>query len=62
MSDLGSIVVIGFFILLTSLCVIAVKSLLGVSFLVACLVAGPAAFVIGMLVIWLLGKAGNKRQ
>lgn len=61
MMDTGSVIVIGFFIVLSSLCVIAAKSLLGVSFTVACLIGGSGAFVIGMLVVWLLGKTGNKR-
>jgi hypothetical protein len=62
MEDIGSIVVVAAFILLTSVCVIAAKSLLGVSFFVACLIGGICGFLIGMLIVWLLGKMNSGRQ
>jgi len=62
MSDAISIVVLGLFIALTSLCVIAAKNFLGVSFLIACLIAVPMAFLIGIVAIWLLGKTGKGKK
>lgn len=60
--DIGSIIVTFLFIVLTSLCVIAVKVFFGVSFLTACVIGVPAALGIGMLMIWLLGRLSGPKS
>ncbi len=60
--DAGSIIVVGGFIALSAVCIVAVAKLWSVSFLATCGIGIPIAFVIGMMTIWLLGKlSGPKR-
>ena len=60
--DAASTIVVGGFIALTAVCIVAVKKLWAVSFLAACGIGIPAAFVIGMITVWLLGElSGPKR-
>ncbi len=60
--DVGSIVVNAGFMILAAICIVAVKKLWAVSFLAACGIGIPAAFVIGMATVWLLAKlSGPKR-
>ena len=54
--DAASIIVVGGFIVLTSVCIVAVQKLWTVSFLAACGIGIPAAYAIGMITVWLLGK------
>ena len=61
--DATSAIVAGGFIVLTAICIVAIKKFWATSFLVACGIGIPAAFVIGMMIVWLLGKlSGPKRQ
>jgi hypothetical protein len=54
--DLTTVLVIALFIALTAASILAVSWFFGASFFVASLLGIPAAYVIGMVGIWAIGK------
>lgn len=59
--DIISLVVVVGFIVLSSVCIVVVKNVLGVSFLAACGIGVPIGYVVGMIILWLLGATSRKR-
>jgi NhaP-type Na+/H+ or K+/H+ antiporter len=49
-------------VLLIAVAIVVVKSALGVSFLVACLIGLPAGWGFGILLVWLLGKLSDRKR
>jgi hypothetical protein len=61
--DIADVVIIPGFIVVMTVVVVAVQDLFGLSFLTACLVGGPAGWLLGMLIIVILGSLpGPKRK
>jgi hypothetical protein len=60
--DIADLVIIPGFIAVITLSVITVQKLFGFSFLMACLVGGPAGWLLGMLIIALLGTLPQRKR